>query len=161
MTVIGITCDNDSFSYAVIKGEPDSPEVIESETHHLKQSEKGKLLDSANHRIDALVNSHRIKRAVFLVVDKTYGKGHNTDTHPVKHQIEGCLIYKFFKENIPCIEYNRTKKLVIALEKKLSESIDCKPAEIEKFIRNKFADACLKVTNKDQREAFAVAVTQL
>lgn len=161
MAVIGISCDNNSISYVVVDGKPDSPKILECETYPLRQIEKGKLLDATNNRIKTLISNYTIERVAILVVDKIFGKGHNTDTHPVKHQIEGCIIYKFFEETIPCIEYNRNSKLVSELGKKLKKSVNYKPSEIEKFIKEKFDYICTEVTNKDQREALAVALTQL
>jgi len=159
MAVIGISCDNDNISYVVIDGTPDSPKILECETHRFKTNVKGELLDSANHRIDALIRTHNIKTAVLLVIDKIIG---STKTYPVKHQIEGVIIYKLFKENIPCIEYSRNKNLTTDLKKKLNISLDLKPSKIDKFIEEKYSETCKqKVTNKDKREAFAVALTQL
>ena len=161
MAVTGIFCENNSISYVVLNGTPKSPNILHSETYPLKKIEKGDLLDTAISRIENLIASYRIKKATLLVVDKTYGKGHNTLTHPVKHQIEGCIIYKFFNKGIQCVEFNRNKKLVSVLEEKLQEHIDYKPKDIGKFIKIRFDKKSIKVKNKDQREAFAVALTQL
>ena len=158
MSVLGIACDNDKISYVVVNGSLNSPKILENETYRLPKTEKGKLLDSANSRIEALLNSHKINVAVLLVIDKTYGKGHNTSTHPVKHQIEGCIMYRFFKEGTPFIEYNRTSKSLNDLKKNLNKNIDCK---LEKLIDEEFSDIFPRNHNKDQREAFAVALTQL
>ena len=159
MAVIGISCDNDSLSYVILDGTVNSPQVLTCETYPLKQIEKGKLLDSANHRIETLIKEHQITKAAILVVDKIIG---STKTHPVKHQIEGVIIYKFFKESILCIEYSRNKKLTTDLNNKLNISIDLKPSKIDKFIEEKFSELCKKnVTNKNRREAFAIALTQL
>jgi len=159
VAIIGISCDNDNISYVVIDGTANSPKVLDCETYPLKQIEKGELLDSANHRIETLIKKHQITKAAILVVDKIIG---STKTHPVKHQIEGVIIYKFFKERIPCIEYSRNKKLTTDFKNKLNISIDLKPSKIDKFIEERFSELCKKdVTNKNQREAFAIALTQL
>ena len=88
MAIIGISCDNENISYVVIDGTAKSPKILACETYPLKQIEKGKLLDSANHRIETLIIKHQITKAAVLVIDTTYGKGQNTPTHPVKHQID-------------------------------------------------------------------------
>jgi len=94
------------------------------------------------------------------VVDTAYGKGKNTDTHPVKHQIEGVILHSFFKEGISFIEYNR-KKLGSTLQRKLTGLM--KNNDIKKFIKNNYILQCSKgnVKNDNQREAFAIALTQL
>ncbi|MCX5719985.1 MAG: hypothetical protein NT055_08550 [Nitrospirae bacterium] len=158
MAVIGIFCDNNSISYIVIDGKPDSPKILECETDHLIQNEKGKLLDSANHRIEILIKEHKITKAAILVVDTTYGKGQNTATHPVKHQIEGVILHKLFKDGVFFTEYNR-KKLNTIFRKKFNNTKD----NIKNFVQNNYQEECNrgKVKNDDQREAFAVALTQL
>ena len=159
MAIIGISCDNDNISYVVIDGTANSPKVLNSETYPLNQIEKGKLLDSANHRIETIIKEHQIKKAVLLVIDKIIG---STKTHPVKHQIEGVIIYKFFKESIPCIEYSRNKTLTTDLKNKLNISIDLKASKIAEFIEENFPELRReRVTNKNLREAFAIALTQL
>jgi len=159
MPVLGISCDNDSISYVVIDGKPNSPKILECETHPLKQTDKGKLLDSANYRIDVVISTHSVKRVALLVIDKIIG---STKTHPVKHQIEGVIIYRLFKKLIPCVEYSRNKKLTTDLKEKLNISHDIRPKEINKFIEEKYPGIREQgVTNKNRREAFAVALTQL
>lgn len=158
MTIIGISCDNDNISYVVIDGTANSPKILDCETYPLQQIEKGKLLDSANYRIATLIKEHQITEAALLVKDTTYGKGHNTATHPVKHQIEGVILHKLFKEGVLFTEYNK-KKLNTILQKKLKKRED----EIKDFIQNNYPEECNrgKVKNDKQREAFAIALTQL
>ena len=100
MAVIGISCDTDSISYIILDGTSEKPKLIECETHYLKQPQKGALLDSAKHRIEAVAEKYKVKKAAFLVVDTTYGKGVNTKTHPVKHQLEGVLMHSFLKKGM-------------------------------------------------------------
>jgi Holliday junction resolvasome RuvABC endonuclease subunit len=160
MAVIGISCDNDNISYVVIDGTPDSPKILECETHRFKTNVKGELLDSAKYRIETVVNTHKIKKAAVLVVDSTYGKGQNTSTHPVKHQIEGVILHSFYKQGILFTEYNR-KKLKSTLQKKLNGFK--KADDVKNFIKGNYAEECGRknVNNDDQREALAVALTQL
>lgn len=161
MAIIGISCENDNISYTVIDGKPHSPEILESDTYDFSgQNEKGELLKSAYHRVDTLIQNFQIKKAVLLVVDKIIG---STKTHPDKHQIEGVIIYKFSKESIPCVEYSRNRTLTTDLKNKLNVSIDLKPKMIDKFIEERFSKLCKRsgVTNKNRREAFAIALTQL
>jgi Holliday junction resolvasome RuvABC endonuclease subunit len=155
MAVIGISCDNNSLSYAILDGTVNSPNVLDCETYPLKQIEKGKLLDAAHHRIETLKNEHNISHAAILVVDTTFGTGQNTATHPIKHQIEGVILHKLFKDGVFFTEYNR-KKL-----KKFHNLKD--KIKIKDFIQNNYPEECNrgKVKNDNQREAFAVALTQL
>lgn len=158
MAVIGISCDNDSLSYVVLDGTINSLKILDCETYPLKQIEKGKLLDAAHHRIETLIKEHKISQAAVLVVDTTFGTGQNTATHPIKHQIEGVILHKLFKDNILCMEYNR-KKLNSLLQKKLNKPID----NIKTFIKNNYLCECSKgkIKNDDQRESFAIALTVL
>jgi Holliday junction resolvasome RuvABC endonuclease subunit len=160
MAVIGISCDNNSISYVVVDEKTDSPKILECETYHFETNAKGELLDSAKYRTETVVKTHKIKKAAALVVDTTYGKGQNTNTHPVKHQIEGVILHSFYKQGILFTEYNR-KKLKSTLQKKLNGFK--KTDDVKDFIKGNYAEECGKgnIKNDDQREAFAIALTQL
>jgi len=159
MAVLGISCNNDNILYVVTDGTPNSPGILECETYHFETNAKGELLDSAKYRIETVVKTHKIKKAAVLVVDTTYGKGKNTSTHPVKHQIEGVILHSFYKQGILFTEYNR-KKLKSTLQKKLN---GFKADDVKKFIKGNYAEECGKrnIKNDDQRETLAVALTQL
>jgi len=160
MAVLGISCNNDNISYVVTDGTPNSPRILESETYHFETNAKGELLDSAKYRIETVVNTHKIKKAAVLVVDTTYGKGQNTSTHPVKHQIEGVILHSFYKQGILFTEYNR-KKLKSTLQKNMNGFK--KADDVKNFIKGNYTEVCGRnnVKNDDQREALAVALTQL
>ncbi len=165
MAIIGISCDNDNISYVVIDGTANSPKILDCETYPLKQIEKGKLLDSANHRIATLIKKHQITTAALLVIDTTYGKGLNTATHPIKHQIEGVILHKLFKDGVFFTEYNR-KKIKTILRKKFNisrDKIKDKDFIIKDFIQKNYPEECNSgnVKNDNQREAFAAALSEL
>ena len=160
MSVIGISCDNDKVTYVVITGSVGSPKILESETYALNHIEKGKLLDSAVHRIANIIEKYSPEKAAVLIVDKVFK---STKTHPPKHQLEGVIIHKFYKAGINCMEYNRQKLLSI-LKEKLKITEEVKPSEVKKKIIDKIygsSDFKKAVSNDSQREAFAIALTQL
>src|SRR5208337_1580862 len=132
MSVIGISCGNDSLAFVVIDGKPESFTVIDCETLDLKKHvEKGSLLDTAKYSVETAIKKHKVRKAALLVTDMALMGG---STHPVKHQIEGVLMYNFFKEKIPFEEYNR-KRL-----KKLNNLK--KDDDLKSFVKNQYAEEC-------------------
>ncbi len=168
MTVIGISCKNNGFSYVVLNGTSKSFKLNCCETYPLRQREVEKNLEYTRNQINTIIEKYSPDKSAFMIkksIHKPAFRGIITVKVPVQqYYIEGILrdaICNYKEKTIKIIEFGKNAKLKAALGKKLDIKISERPERIIEFMKGSYEDLSHGRMNDLEREAFTVAITIL
>jgi hypothetical protein len=163
MSVIGILCKPDNFSYVVLKGSPNKYNIECCETYALPQKAIEDKLDYARNEIKNIVERHLPTKAAFMISEsikkQPFGGNFIQIKVPIhQYHIEGVLLDELNNnKQIKTSIFDKNAKLKSTLKKKVSTDITEHPNKIIDFMKIQFKELGSGKMNDNQRGAFTVA----